>query len=196
MSDQEARRAGDEVFLRGKRVTLRPLRPSDADGPYAGWFNDPEVHRHNSHGTFPFLREQALAYIERVRTSRVDLVLAAETVENPRHVGNITLQHIHSVYRSAEFAVVFGDRSVKGTGIGFDAAVLLLRHGFDALGLHRVACGTIESNASMQKLAQRLGMREEGRRRQAMWKHGRFFDVIEYGVLAQEFHAATSNVDV
>jgi RimJ/RimL family protein N-acetyltransferase len=41
----------------------------------------------------------------------------------------------------------------------------------------------------MQKLAGQLGMREEGRRRGAMWKRGRFVDVLEYGVLADEFRA-------
>jgi ribosomal-protein-alanine N-acetyltransferase len=175
-----------EVFLRGKRLVLRPLRPSDADGPYAGWFNDPEVCRYNSHGVRPYLREQALAYIEQARQSR-DLILAIEDNARAVHVGNIALQDVHAINRSAEFAIVLGDPEVRGKGFGAEAGLLVVAHGFEALGLHRIGCGTSEDNEGMRKLATALGMREEGRRRAAMWKRGRFVDVIEYGVLADEF---------
>jgi RimJ/RimL family protein N-acetyltransferase len=35
----------------------------------------------------------------------------------------------------------------------------------------------------MQKLALKLGMSEEGRRREALWKNGIFADIVEYGLL-------------
>jgi RimJ/RimL family protein N-acetyltransferase len=41
----------------------------------------------------------------------------------------------------------------------------------------------------MRKLALRLGMQEEGVRRQAMFKDGRYHDVVEYGVLAEDWFA-------
>jgi RimJ/RimL family protein N-acetyltransferase len=176
-----------EIFLRGERLVLRALQPGDADGPYAGWFNDPEVCRFNSHGTHPYLREHALAYIESIRHSKTDLVLAIEDVGRRVHVGNIALQAINPINRSAELAIVLGDPEIRGKGYGAEAGKLIVRHGFETLGLNRIGCGTSEDNEAMRKLAAQLGMREEGRRRAAMWKRGRFVDLIEYGVLASEF---------
>jgi RimJ/RimL family protein N-acetyltransferase len=39
----------------------------------------------------------------------------------------------------------------------------------------------------MRKLAERLGMTEEGVRRQAAWADGAHQDVVEYGLLAGEW---------
>lgn len=60
-------------------------------------------------------------------------------------------------------------------------------HGFRAMNLNRIACGTQLDNDGMRKLAQSLGMKEEGRRRQAQFKHGRYIDVVEFGLLRDEF---------
>jgi len=109
--------------------------------------------------------------------------------EDDRHVGNIALQEINWVNRSAEFAILIGDRTAWGNGYGRDAARLLLDHGFNALNLHRVHCGTFEDNETMQRLALYLGMREEGRRREAAFKDGRYVDILEFGVLGNEYAA-------
>lgn len=183
----------DVPFLGVERFVLRSLQPSDADGPYPNWFNDPEVCRYNSHHAYPYTREQALDYIEQTRSTRSEIVLAIEDRATSRHIGNVALQAIHPVCRSAEFSIVIGDREFWGCGVGLEVGRVLLFHGFDALNLHRIGCGTSEDNAPMRKLASGLGMREEGRRRGAMWKAGRFVDLIEYGVLADEFRAAVSS---
>jgi len=39
----------------------------------------------------------------------------------------------------------------------------------------------------MKKLAIKLKMREEGLRREAIYKNGRYLDIVEYGVLRHEF---------
>ncbi|MDR3400900.1 MAG: GNAT family protein [Chthoniobacter sp.] len=176
------------AFLVGERLYLRALADGDADGPYPGWLNDPEVCSGNSHHTFPYTREGALAYIERARQTRDELILAIVLREGDRHIGNIALQHIHPVNRSAELSVIIGERDVWGRGFAHEAAVLLVAHGFGVLNLERIACGTFAGNIAMQKLALRLGMKEEGRRRQAAFKNGRFEDIIEFGLLRHEFN--------
>ena len=175
------------AFLNGQRVYLRALRDDDARGPYASWFNDEEVCRGNSHHIFPYTPEGALEYIRDVRTRRDLLVLAVVLRDGDRHIGNISLQSIDAISRSAEFAVVIGDRSTWGKGYGEEAAALIVAHGFRTLNLHRIYCGTFDGNQGMRKLAERLGMREEGRRREAAFKDGKFVDVIEYGILESEF---------
>ncbi len=177
-------------FLKGSRLYLRPLTEADVQGSYVDWLNDEEVCRGNSHHVFPYTPEAALAYVQRARQTRDDLILAMVLKDGDRHIGNIALQGIHSTYRSAEFAIVLGARDAWGKGYAREAGQLVLRHGFGALNLHRVHCGTFEDNVGMQRLAAALGMREEGRRREAAFKGGRYLDVIEYGILAGEFHTA------
>jgi RimJ/RimL family protein N-acetyltransferase len=171
-------------FLCGERTRLRPLTTADVDGPYLTWFNDPEVCRFNSHHVFPYTRDEALAWVAALPARRDSLVLAIEV--DGRHVGNISLQDMTAVGRSAELAIVL-DRSVWGEGVGREAAELLVAHGFRALNLNRIACGTVAVNHGMRRLAERLGMTQEGVRRQAVWTDGAYHDIVEYGLLADEW---------
>jgi ribosomal-protein-alanine N-acetyltransferase len=179
-------------FLHGKRVTLRPLAEEDVLGPYLSWLNDAETCAGNSHHVLPYTEEAAFEYVRNVRRSRTDLVLAIDHKDSGRHVGNVALQHIHPVYKSAEFAILIGDPATRGQGIAFEASSLILAHGFRQLNLHRIYCGTFHTNAAMSRLAVRLGMKEEGRRREAAFKDGRWLDVVEFGVLGTDFQETRS----
>jgi len=173
-------------FLVGERVYLRQLVASDADGPYPTWFNDAEVCAANSHGVYPYNADQAAEYIAwSIAAARAgtDLVLAICTIADDIHIGNVALQNIHPIYRSADFAIVIGDKRAWGRGLGTEAAQLIIRHGLDNLNLVRIACGTFDNNCGMQALAVSLGMKEEGRRRCAVYKNGEWRDVIEYGLI-------------
>lgn len=174
-------------FLSGERLYLRPLEPEDAEGAYPAWLNDAEVCAGNSHHLLPYSREGAREFIRNLSLNRDQLTLAIVLREGHQHVGNIALQKWDRLGRSAEFAILLGERSCWGTGVGFEAARLALAHGFAAMDLHRIHCGTYADNAGMIALAKKLGMREEGRRREAAFKDGRFVDVVEFGLLMNEY---------
>lgn len=180
-------------FLTGVRLYLRALAEIDADGAYPAWFNDPEVCQGNSHHVFPYTREAAREYIRQSTQTRHSLVLAIVLKDGDRHIGNIALQDIHPINRSAELSIVVGEKEVWGRGLAHEAAALLVAHGFNVLNLWRIGCGTFAGNAPMQRLAARLGMKEEGRRRQAAFKNGHFEDLVEFGLLRGEFEATTQS---
>jgi RimJ/RimL family protein N-acetyltransferase len=178
------------TFLAGRQIRLRALTPADVDGPYLGWFNDPEVSRYNAHHVFPYTREEALAWVTALPERRDALVLAIEA--DDRHLGNISLQGIDAVSRSADLAIVVGERSEWGRGIGAEAAGLLVGHGFQALNLHRISCGVVASSQRARRWAEGLGMTQEGVRRQAIWTDGAYHDIVEYGLLASEWLGRSS----
>jgi len=174
-------------FLVGHRIALRALRPADVKGPYLHWLNDADVCRGNLHHVYPYSVEAAMAYVRTSSETQQHLILAITLRKDGRHIGNIALQNINAISRSAEFGILIGDKKVWGKGFGREAGRLLCNHGFSSLNLHRIACGTFEDNAAMRSLALSLGMKEEGRRRQAVFKQGRYVDMIEYGVLRAEY---------
>lgn len=181
---------GTTRFLDGPRIYLRPLEENDADGPYLGWLNDEVVCAGNSHHAFPYPRRKALDYIQSSAMSDRDVVLAIVLKENDRHIGNIALSSIHPLYRTAQFSILLGDRHEWGKGYGLEAGRLMFHHGFLGLNLARIECGTFATNTGMRKLALALGMKEEGMRRRAAWKNGEYLDVVEFGILREEFSTA------
>ncbi len=173
--------------LKGKNIYLRALSLKDAKGNYPHWLNDPEVTKYNSHGETCYTQKMAEEYIAMVAESDSYHVFAIIQNETDTHIGNISLQALDSKARNAEFAILIGKSSVYAQGIGEEAGRLLLTYGFSGLKLHRIYCGTSSENIGMQKLALKLGMKQEGIRRDALTKNGKFADIIEYGILEDEY---------
>lgn len=174
-------------FLAGNRIYLRGLKLDDLEGNYVNWFNDATVCKYNSHHVFPYSKESATKYIRDSFESRSALILAIVLLESDVHIGNVALQSIDYISRTAEFAIIIGEQEYWGKGYAKEASMLILNHGFMELGLHRIHCGTSSDNVPMQSLALSLGMIEEGRRRQAVFKHGTHLDIVEYGLLRYEY---------
>ena len=179
------------VIYETDRLYLRGLCKADIDGPYLHWFDDQEVCRFNSHGIFPSTRKRLESYIEMLQTSDTHLVWAILLKDGNKHIGNISLQSMDLRNRCAEFAIIMGDKSCWGHGYAEEAARVLFNHGFNKVGLHRIYCGTSENNAGMIALARKLGMQQEGIRRQALFENGAFVDAIEFGLVQGEQGSAS-----
>ncbi len=175
-----------DFFLEGENICLRLLKTDDVNGDYYLWLNDPEITAFNSHGRFPMTKEKLLSYIDHSRSSKNDLILAIEDKITLKHIGNISLQNINWLDRNAEIAFLLGNKAFWGKGIMHEAGNLLISHGFQSLNLHRIYCGTSSENVGMQKLATKLKMKKEGLRKEAIFKKGQYYDIVEYGILATE----------
>jgi RimJ/RimL family protein N-acetyltransferase len=171
------------IFLKGETIALRALNEKDIEGNYQHWLNDPEIVQFNSHGRFPMTPEKLSEFVQSSLKSNTSLVLAVIAMSTQKHIGNISLQSINWVDRNAEIAFLLGEKEYWGKGVMLEAGQLLIRHGFDTLNLHRIYCGTSSANAGMQKLAEKLKMKQEGVRKEALFKEGFYHDIIEYGIL-------------
>lgn len=177
----------NRVFLEGDRVTLRGLELEDLQGNYPHWFDDGQVCQGNTHHRFPYAYAELEAYIKGLSGNRDTLVLAIVDKESESHIGNISLQSIDWISRNAEFAILLGEKGFWNKGLSKEAGSLIVDHGFQSLNLERIYCGTFQNNTGMRKLALSLGFKEEGIRRKAVYKNGLFLDVVEYGLLREEW---------
>ncbi|MDU2662033.1 MAG: GNAT family protein [Clostridioides difficile] len=183
-------------FLKGTRVGLRELTPNDVTGNYGRWLNDKEVCKYNSHLRFPYTNDMLKQYVSNVNGSKENLVLAVIEMESREHIGNISLQNINYIDRSAELALLFGEKMYWGKGFAFEAATLIIEHGFNEINLERIYCGTSSQNERMQHLASRLCFTKEGLRRKAIFKGGAYYDIVEYGLLKDEFNSMTNSSEI
>jgi RimJ/RimL family protein N-acetyltransferase len=188
------------IVAKTKRLVLVNLIDLfDADYPtnYRSWLTDPDVTRYNSHGLFPYTPEAMKRYVKSLKESR-DIVVWAMLVPTGkeekwhgeaygRHIGNVTLQKINWIYRSAEMAIVIGEKDCWGAGYATEALTALYDHGFNRMNLHRIFTGTASTNKGMQCVAQKLGMKQEGVFREAVFLSGTYVDVLEYGILSHEW---------
>jgi RimJ/RimL family protein N-acetyltransferase len=76
-----------------------------------------------------------------------------------------------------------------GKGYATEAARALLSFGFSEMQLHRIAAWCIAENTGSARVLEKLGMRQEGRLREHDYFKGRWWDVLLYGILHNEWQA-------
>ncbi|MDO8861662.1 GNAT family N-acetyltransferase [Haliea sp. E1-2-M8] len=173
------------IYRLSNEYFVRTLCEKDIEGPYRSWFEDQEVCRFNSHGKYAKTDAWLRRFIESIDDA--EMVVWAICHETDGHIGNLSLQALSMINRSAEFAILLGDRRHWNRGVGRLASLQLFEHGFRKLNLNRIYCGTASTNKGMQNLAVSLGMQKEGLRRSHLYLEGSWVDVVEYGVLSTEF---------
>jgi len=172
------------AFVIGEKTYLRKLRQEDLTVDYLSWLNDPEVLEFSSRKSFPTGMEQLQKYYENLQ-SNPDLFLAICMKDSDKHVGNMSLNTIFWLHRSAELSIVVGDKSVWGKGVASDAIQALCRHGFMTMNLHRIWAES--PNPAFNRAVNKLGWTHEGLRREAFFYKGEFIDFECTSILAPEW---------
>jgi RimJ/RimL family protein N-acetyltransferase len=168
--------------LRGEFVSLRPLRPDDAEITLAWRHGDRAGLLNRGAAT---VAGQA-AWIDSRPESELNFVIE---LPDGRPVGMLSLIGIDRANGHAESArfLIGEEDAVRGVPAAVEAMKLLYELAFDELSLERV-WGTIAAdNRRMIKWQRYLGMREEGRLRNHYRIDGRFQDAVCLGILAEEY---------
>jgi RimJ/RimL family protein N-acetyltransferase len=88
--------------------------------------------------------------------------------------------------RSARLGIAIGAKARWDGGYGTDAMRVLCRFGFDMMNLHRIELDVYADNLRAEHVYEKVGFRVEGRRREALYKFGRYHDVVVMGLLEGE----------
>lgn len=102
-------------------------------------------------------------------------------------LGLVSLTNIDQLNQSAEFHIMIGRTESQGKGAGTFATTAILNHAFNNMNLHRIELGVLPANTRAQRLYEKVGFIKEGIKRCSRYKNGSFVDVIQYGILKEEF---------
>jgi RimJ/RimL family protein N-acetyltransferase len=176
-------------MLQGEKVVLRPVRRSDIEY-FLKWFNNPEVTQYL--GVYLPMTEMAEEkFIEELGNTgagtRVLFVIEVIDGEITIPIGNIALSSIHPKDHRAVFGIAIGEKDYWSKGYGTEAANLIIRYGFEQLNLHRINSSAISFNERSLRLHLRVGFKEEGRQREAVFKNGEYHDHVMFGLLREEW---------
>lgn len=176
-----------------ERFYLTPFTRELAQGNYKNWWTDQIVTKYNSHGLLPMTNTELEEFLTSLESnSKIVWAVVAKDQGTDKdqdiHVGNVSLQRIDWINRTAEFAVVIGEKNYWGKGYTIEAARFLFNHGFNKLNLHRIWTGTSVTNIGMRKVAEKLGMKLEGTFKDAVFLEGEYVDVVEFGILREKWN--------
>ncbi len=109
-------------------------------------------------------------------------------------IGLVSLVSIDHLNQSAEFHIMIGNSANQGKGAGTFAVREILKHAFFNLNLQRVELTALEDNQRARHLYEKVGFVQEGVKRAAKYKNGRFVNMIAYAILKSEFIAKQENL--
>ena len=175
-------------FLIGERLYLRLLEESDIGEDYLGWLNDVEVTRYLETGRFPSTLETMRKYLNHFRNSTTDMIFAIVDRETDHHVGNVTLNRISWIHRTADTGLMIGRKDFWGKGYAFEAWSLLIEYAFQRLGLRKIIAGAVADNKASIVALEKLGFRVEGTFRREYLIDGEYRDSVRLGLLREEFY--------
>lgn len=159
------------------------------------WRNDPELVS-TLGAPFRFINpETEYEWFERYMKNRgTQLRCAIVKKDRPElPLGLISLTGIDAFTQCAEIHAMIGLAENRGKGLGTFAYLEMLRHAFCQMNLKRVELSTLSSNEAVIRLYKRLGFREEGVKREAAFKEGRFVDVTLMAMLARDYFEMTQS---
>lgn len=148
---------------------------------------------HNEHSTLLMLTDvehvsqaQQESWFQSVSLSRSSRRYAVREKVSNDFVGVFRVDHLDFKNRSVMVGLDIVPRH-RGKGFAPEVYQWFLAYFFQQLGMHRVSLKVLDDNGKARKLYERLGFREEGRERDALFREGRFHDYICMSLLDSEY---------
>jgi ribosomal-protein-alanine N-acetyltransferase len=181
--------------LTGPRVFLRPLRTEDWEAWRAvrircrdwleRWEPSPELGAADPVADREAFRARCGAW-ERQR--HFDSAYGYGMFLNDgRFAGEVSLGSVQRGPFQMAYVGYWIDEELAGHGYVPEAVVLVIRHAFEVLSLHRLEAAIVPRNAASRRVVEKLGLREEGLAERFLQIQGVYEDHLRYAITAEEW---------
>jgi [ribosomal protein S5]-alanine N-acetyltransferase len=182
------------VILRTERLVLREFTAADWPATYA-YESDPRYLRFYEREEVTEKQAQALVYafiLWQGEQPRARVQLAITLAHTGELIGNVGLRREAAGDPLADMGFELAPDH-WGRGYASEAARALVDWGFGAWGgLERIHAHCVADNAASAAVLRKAGLRQEATLRHHMWFKGRFWDVLLFGMLREDWAAAGS----
>lgn len=174
-----------------ERLYLRSLNVSDADRveELASVYDVAKTTLNIPH---PYPKDSAKEFIERVNADEengeiVSFAVIKKDSDSLIGIINIKLSPSH---KRGELGYWIG-KPYWGEGYCTEAARALLPFGFADLDLNKIIAAALTSNPGSWRVMEKIGLTYEGTLKQHVYRFDKFFDLVTYGLLKEEFLKGT-----
>ena len=181
--------------LIGARVLLRPLRAEDWQAwrevrlRCRGWLErwEPVAEAGSADPALDFeaFRARCAAW-ERQR--HFDAAYGFGLfLDNGRFVGEVSIGSVQRGPFQMGYIGYWVDEACSGKGYVPEGVVVLIRYAFETLRMHRLEAAIVPRNAPSRRVAEKLGLRDEGTAHRFLQIQGVYEDHIRYAITLEEW---------
>ena len=182
-------------LFEGELIRLAPPDPEKDAETESRWTHDPDYLRLLDEAPArPLSPGQIKKRYEAVSKDqgRSLFQFALRTRADDRLIGFAKLYRIEWNHAAGWLTLGIGTPEDRGQGYGAEALRLILRYAFDELNLYRLSAMTFEYNTGALRFLEKAGFTVEVRRRQALYRDGRRWDILLLGLLRSEWEQGKS----
>jgi RimJ/RimL family protein N-acetyltransferase len=174
-------------MIRGERVWLRPIEPSDivADSGLAG---DAEV-GHFLGAKTPMGRASAERFSTEIlaQVGQTSYPYAICLLSEERSIGTVFLRNVDKINGRGVVGIFVSDRRYLGQGYGTDALNALVDLGFGELRLERIELEVFDYNLRAIRSYEKAGFQTDAVLRRARFHRGAHHDVHVMSILRDDW---------
>ena len=167
-----------------EQIYLRPMTEEDAE-LIVTWRNKPELKRFFISQS-DFTMEGHLKWFRSMKESGRACQMMIIDKKDDRPLGSVDIKDIDHVHHKGEYGIFIGDEAARGRGIGTEAAKLMIRYGFEQLGLHRIYLRALAGNGQAIRSYEKAGFRQEGYLKDDVCINGKYVDVVWMAIVNKE----------
>jgi len=172
------------AVIKGKRVTLRKLKPSDADA-IQKYCNDPVISRWLMRLPHPYTKKHAVHFIrDGLKNWKKKTQYVYGIIYEGKLVGTIHIKIEEEDRGQIGYSIA---KPYWGKGLMSEAAKLIIKEGFKTLKLHKIYATHHPKNPASGRVMQKAGMKYEGLLREHSKAKGKYWDLVHYGILRREY---------
>ena len=171
----------------GEKVVLRAIEERDCE-LLREMFNSPEIEHLVVGWAYPLSEyAQKKWYSNHYDTTEPLRLIIADKDDNA--LGMVALTELDWKNRSAVTGIKIAGKENRGKGIGTDALKALIKYCFDELQLNRIESVWLADNHASAALHKKVGFKQEGTKRQAIFCDGRYHDMCIGSILVDEYRS-------
>ncbi len=177
----------DSHIIEAQRLILRPFRAADIPA-IVRLLADPAIAATTLTVPYPYDETHARDWLnsqQREREAGTGYTFAITHKEDGRLLGAIDIRP-RARHQKAEIGYWIG-KPYWGRGYATEAALAIIRYGFETLGLNRICALHFTGNPASGRVMQKAGMQYEGTLRQDVRKGDEFRDHAIYSILREEW---------
>ncbi|MCJ7648924.1 MAG: GNAT family N-acetyltransferase [Candidatus Lokiarchaeota archaeon] len=114
-------------------------------------------------------------------------ILLLDEEDPEKIIGNCAIQRINAKNRACSCGITIGEKEYQSKGYGPEAMEMLVEYGFNTLNMNRIELVVYEFNIRAYKSYQKVGFIEEGRKRQARYHNGKYYDEVIMAILREDW---------
>lgn len=177
-----------DTFIVGKEINLVSLSEETVtNSNWYSWYNDEDATLNMQQHYFPNTKEIQVEYYKKnIMNNPQKLQLGICHKNDNFLIGVISLSDINYINRSAEFAVIIGEKKYRNLSNFIEASRLIIKHGFESLNLNRIYGGSTSKEIDIM-FCKLLGFTHEGISRKAVFKDDKYVDIYRHALLKENY---------